>query len=214
MRELCLEVARRHGVQFAELRKRAAPLLVLDGVLPVVGLVPDFPVGDLPSEAVCPALGVVADHVLADARPLRVVLRRIDAVRLYLAVVLDGHAQAEPRLHAVGDQGGQHLVRVQEVVVRRVVFVRVEIGEDVRDVHHVVTAVRNAAPDVVQARIRNARLLQVAEQLVVAQAQQRRLADCVHRLHRPHVLREIDLHLDGGGGERAECRRQDGGFPS
>ena len=43
---------------------------------------------------------------------------------------------------------------------------------------------------------RHAGLLQQTEELVVAQAQ---LPHGVHRLHRPHVLREIDLHLDGGG---------------
>jgi len=46
---------------------------------------------------------------------------------------------------------------------------------------------------------RHAGLLQQTEELVVAQAQQRRRPHGVHRLHRPHVLREIDLHLDGGG---------------
>ena len=204
VRELRLEVARRHGVQLAELRELAAPLLVLDGILPVVRLVPDLPVGDLPFEAVRPALGVVADHVLADARPLRVVRRWIDVVRLLLAVVLDRDAEAEPRLHVVREKRLQQPVRVVEVVARGVVLVRVEVPEDVRDVDHV----RTVDADIVQTRIRHARLLQMTEQLKATNPQYRRLPDRVHRLDRPHVLPEIDVDLNCKQLHGAHRRRQ------
>ena len=76
--ELRLQVGGDGAVELHVLGEGAAEHRVEVVVGMVLGLVPDFPVGDLHLEAVGPALGVVPDHVLADASPLRVVLGRQD----------------------------------------------------------------------------------------------------------------------------------------
>ena len=135
VRELGLEVPRRHVVEFAELPPRPAPHLVAV-VDEVVRLVPDFPVGDFVVEAVRPALGVVADDMLADARPLREVLRREDAVGGADAsrVVLNGDAESEVWLHAIRDKRVEVKVREREVIAGGVVLVCLEVAKKVRDV--------------------------------------------------------------------------------
>ena len=210
MRELRLEVLRRDVVQLAELPPRAEPHRIAI-VRPVVRLVPDFPIRDLPLVAVRPAFGVVADHVLADAGPFREVLRRKDAVRLANRprVVLDRHAQAEVRFHTVVHKCLEVEVGEDEVVVLRVVLVRVEIAEDVGDVHPEVLS--EHAADVVQPRVRHAGLLQVAEHGEVRTKEQRSLTDGVHRLDGPRLRSEVDLDVGAmrrGKGRASRNRRE------
>ena len=76
--ELRLQVGGDGAVELHVLGEGSAEHRVEVVVGMVLGLVPDLPVGDLHLEAVGPALGVVPDHVFADAPPLRVVLGRQD----------------------------------------------------------------------------------------------------------------------------------------
>ena len=174
----------------------------------VVRLVPDLPVRDLPLVAVGPAFGVVADHVLADARPLREVLRREDAVRLAdrPRVVLDRHAEAEVRLHVVVHEGLEIQVRVREVVALRIVLVRVEVAEDVGDVHPQVLA--EHAADVVQAHVRHARLLQVAEHGEIRPEEQRPLPGGMYRLDGTRRRSEVDFNVRALRTHRHSRRRE------
>ena len=162
----------------------------------VLRFVPDFPIGDLHLEPVRPALGVVADHVLADARPLREILGRVDVHRRVATrhEVLDRHAEAEERLGAVRVERLQERVRVGETVALRVVLVGVEVREEIRYIN-IETATEPAA-DVVQPRIRDSRLLEVVHHRPVAQrTDHRRLPYAVNALHRPDGLAEVNLHL-------------------
>ena len=203
VRELRLQVRRSDAVELDVLRERCPEHRVAFVLGVVLRLVPDLPVGDLHLEAVGPALGVVPDHVLADSRPLRVVLGR-QGVHGRVAArdeVLDRHAEAEERLHVVLRERLQEGVRVGEAVALRVVFVGVEVREDHRDVHE--QAAAEPAAHVVEARVGDAGLLEVVEHRVVRQlADERRLADAVDGLHRPDGLAEVDLHVRRGDAER------------
>ena len=108
--EAALQVVRRDAVEFEELFARPLP----HGR--VLRFVPDFPVSDVPAEAVRPALVVVADDMLADARPLREVLGRVDAVGLDLLEVLNGDSQTVEDLRAGFDDRLQVGVGEGEVV--------------------------------------------------------------------------------------------------
>ena len=83
-----------HGVKFF---LRSVPHLVFGIIAAVIRLVPDFPILDIVFKSVCPALIIVLYDMLADARPLRIVLRRKDAIGLDIVVILDGFTKAEDR---------------------------------------------------------------------------------------------------------------------
>ena len=211
LREARLQVRGRRDIEADELLERPLPHLVELLLGMEVGLVPDFPVRDLHARPVGPALHVMRHHVLADARPLRVVLRREDAVGPPGGAVLDRHAEAEVRPHAGLVELDHQVVREREVVALRVVFVRVEVAEDVRDVHVDVLAERPAR--VVQTRKRDARLGEIMEQAIVPESQHRRLPHAVHRLDGAGRGGEVHLHL-GGERTRGAYRRTDANHDS
>ena len=196
-----LEVLRGRFVEFEELLLGAAPGARVRAPAPVRGVevrfVPDFPVFDAKLvrpfdvarrrrgvRAPAPALVVVADDVLADARPLGVVLRRHRAV--FLRAVLDGLPEAEEDLRSGAAYVVEVVVREDEVVAGGVVFVGVEVGEDGGNVAGM-RAAGDAVHGIMRARKRDAGgavFLEIAAQLVAA-----RLLDggaVVHGMHGLH----------------------------
>ena len=179
-----------------------------------VRLVPDFPIDDVelvgPCDVHCrvflvespaPALVVVADHVLADPRPLCEVLRGKDAV--LLGAVLDGLSEAEEHLRAGAADVVEVVVGEYEVVVLRVVLVGIEVGEDGVDVAGV-RAAGDAVDRVVRAGEGDARglvVLEVAAHLVAAGLLHGgAVVDGVHRLDRAELLAEVHGHEGRRGG--------------
>ena len=179
------------------------PRFVLVGIGPVVGFVPDFPARDRVVEAIRPSLGVVAHDVLADARPLGEVLRRVEAVPADVAVVLQRDAEPEHRLDAMLDERVHKEVGEGEVVVGGIGLVGVEVAEEVRDVDE--DAASEHPAHVVETRKRDAGLLEVGKHRVLPQPEDRRLPDAVHGLDRTQRAGGIDgdAHGDGPGGGRA-----------
>ena len=225
--EFALEVLRHNLEELEELGRGTAPAArgeVLRGVVEriEVGFVPDFPVNDVELvregdvaggaggvHAPAPALVVVADHVFADAGPLGEVLRGQHAV--LLGAVLDGLAEAEEHGGAGAADGVEVVVGEHEVVVLRVVLVRVEVREDGVDVAGV-GAARDAVDGVVRAREGEAGGLVVEEVAALLVAAHGRhggaVVDGVHRLDRAERLRGVDGDVGGGrrlGGEHRTC---------
>ena len=134
--------------------------------------------------------------MLADARPLRVILGR---PRVHGRVaprreILDGHAQTEERLHAVFGKRLHERIRIGETVVFRIRLVGIEIWEEVRDIDEQPAA--KPAPYIMETRIRYSRLLEIVEHHIVFElAHERRLPDGVDGLDRPCRTSEINLHL-------------------
>ena len=181
VRKAFFEMLGRRFVKFEELLLRA-----LVPHAPVrLGFVPDFPVFDIPPETVGPSLVVVGDDVFADARPFRRILRRNYVVWLHFARPLDRRAQPVVRLHADLDHGLEIRIGEREVVVLRIVLVRVEIRKHVRNVDVMVKTV--ASGDIVQPAVRNAGLSELRLRLVVdfihRLMSDRRTVDAVQRLH-------------------------------
>ena len=211
MRELLLQVWRDSAVKPQVFRKRRAPHRIAVHVRVVLRLVPDFPVVDLHLEAVCPAFGIVADHVLADAAPLREVLGRHDVHRGIAArdEVLDSDTQAEERLDIVLLESLQKRIGVDEAVALRVFLVGVEVREYDGNVDEEPAA--EPAAHVMKARIRDAGLLEIVEHRIVCKlSYERRLPHAVYALYRPSGGIEVDLYLGRMGAGRAsrnQCKR-------
>ena len=210
--EPALQVLRRNLVKVEVFVERPPPVEIAEGldalvVDVVVRLVPNFPVGDRVPEAVRPALRVMRDHVLADSRPLPVVLRWEDAVGLDAAGVLDCHAEAEIRLNAVLDERLHQQVGKGEVVVGGVVLVRVEVAEEVRNVHE--NVLPEGAADIVEPRVRNPGLLEVMEHREVVESENWTLSDPVDGADRVFRLAEINLkRRNFNAASRQICRRR------
>ena len=103
-----------------------------------VGLVPDLPVLDVVLEAVGPAFIVMADDVLADLRPLLVVLGRIDSILLQ-GLVLDTLAQAVEHLHACILDALDIPISQRKVVGLGLVRVLGKVREDDGNVDHMLS---------------------------------------------------------------------------
>ena len=96
--------------------------------------------------------------------------------------VLDRHAEAEERLHAVLYERVDERVREDEAIVRRIGLVGVEVGEEVRNVD--IEPAAEVAADVMEARKGNPRLLEVVHHRPVFQrAHHGRLPYAVHGFH-------------------------------
>ena len=154
--------------------------------------------------AVRPSLCVVAYDVLADARPLPVILRR-EYARAGVAVddVLNGHAQPVDRLHARLVQRLEQPVGVREEIARRIVLVRIEIRKHIGDVDEAAAAER--AAHVVQTGIRYVRFGQEMKQIVIGRAPDRRLTHAVDLLDRADRLIEVHCHCRHGSVLPAIC---------
>ena len=183
MRELRLEVRRDDAVEAHVLFKCAAPHRVLLRLGLVLRLVPYLPVGNLVAKAVRPALRVVSDHMLGDARPLRIVFRRqtVDWRIALFDKVLYRYTETEKRLDSILDKYLDKRVGVDEAVAPWIVFVCIEVGEEVGDID--IESAAEPSPDVVETGIRYAGFLEVVHHRPVGKLPYHRwLADAVHRL--------------------------------
>ena len=96
-------------------------------------------------EAVCPTLVIVRDYVLADARPLFVILWGIDAIGFYLGVIFDSYAESVIRLCTRLNYRLKINVGEGEIVVFGIVLIRVKVAEGIRNVDESAAAVNTAA---------------------------------------------------------------------
>ena len=206
MGESGLQVLGRDLVKANIFLERALPHPVPLDRLPVLRLVPDLPMRDLHAVAVSPALRIVADHVLTDARPFREVLRRIDAVGADGVGVLNRDAKPEIRLNAILLQRLHQQIRKGEIIVLRLCLICIKVPEDVRDVNVDVLAERSS--DVMQSRIRNARLLKIIKQAVAIIAKNRRLPDPIDRLDHSSRCVKVDLYGCRRTERKGNCKRQ------
>ena len=142
----------------------------------------------------------MADDMLAYSRPFGVVLRRQNPVGADVGAVLYRDAEPEIRLDAVLHQIRKQQIRKREVVVGRIRLVGVEVAEEIGNIHEDVLAV--GAADIVQARIRNSRFLQISEHPESGVAEHGRLSDAVDRLDRPDAL--VEVHFEHGDFRRAD----------
>ena len=191
MRELRLQVFLRRSVEVEILLECAAPHGVRFRRLLAVRLVPYLPVVDLPLESVRPAFGVVAHDPFAYLRPLEVVLRREYLARSEINdIVFDRHPKTEVRCNSVCDQCMQQVVGECERVRRGILWISVEVLEEIWNVY-VYSLPRHRATNVVKTRIWNVSVPEAREQLVVS-AKERRLAYAMHRLDLICSPREIN----------------------
>ena len=146
----------------------------------------------------------MSDNVLADSRPLGVILRREGAEALDLEEVLDRHPKPVIWFYAICDKILHQDVRESEVVGFRIVLVGVEVTEYVRDVHEHILPV--PAANIVEARIRNACLQKIVVHSA-RRAQLRRLPNAMLRFHRAHNVFKVDRNF---GGKRNPSRKRKG----
>ena len=136
--EATAQIEERGLEEVEELLGRAAPaslFVVVDYVCVKVSLVPDLPILDGIVEAVCPALGVVQDDVLADLCPLERVCGLYSSV--FAGPMLDGGAETVIDLAVSLKAGGNVFIGVDEIVSGGIVGIAREIGEDAMNVHYV-----------------------------------------------------------------------------
>jgi hypothetical protein len=131
-------------------------------------------------QAVSPTLVVVADDMFANFCPLLEIGRRNCAVLFDL--VLDGLTETEKRLRAGIQTAEDRLVGASEIVGRGIVYVGVEIAENIRYINE--KALTERASDVMQARVWSADLAEIMKilKIFLAEPSERRLTDGVHRL--------------------------------
>ena len=194
---------------------RAVPHLVFGIVASVIRLVPDLPILNTVFVAVCPALVIVPDNMLADARPLRIVLRRKDAIGLDIVVILDGFAEAEDRGAICFHQGRNENIREGEIIGCGIGFVRMKITEHVMDIHEAIATV-NAA-NVMQTGIGDRGLREIMEKHI-AHAEHRGLTNRVHSADlangiikvKPELHTKNSLFCDGitECAERGDSRKE------
>ena len=178
----------RHVIETVVFLGRAVPHLS------VVRLVPDFPMADRIAESVRPSLGVVTDDMLANACPFVVVLGREDKVGLDTDGILDRDTETEIGLNARLDQTRDQYVGEVEIVAGGIVDVRIEIAEDVGNIH--VFTAAEASAHVVQTGVRDARLGEIVEMRGACGGYDGRLTAAVHRLHRFDGT--LGVELNGG----------------
>ena len=137
------------------LLRRSAPRPLVGAVRSGVKirLVPDLPVTDAVPETVCPALVVMADDMLADLRPLPVILGRVDMVLFDL--VLDLLPQPVKGLGPRLQRHRNIFVGAGKIVGRRILHVSVKIRKHGADIHAVLPAVVIAERRIVVAGKRN-----------------------------------------------------------
>ena len=149
---------RRNLVKVKELRLRATPATAVGRAVGVdVGLVPDFPVRHIQLEAVRPALVVVADDVLTDARPL-VKIRRRDRAMLF-NLMLNRLPEAEEGFCTRIQRHQNAFIGASEVVGSGIVFVGLKPRENSGDVVRIRAAVDAVNRRIVVAGIRHTRRL-------------------------------------------------------
>ena len=148
------------GVEVEIFLHRALPHGIVLDVGHVVRFVPDLPILNTVIKAVCPSLVIVHYNVLADSRPFMKILGRDDVVGLDKVVVFDGYAQAVVGHNSAIYHARQKHVGKGEIVGCRVVFVCVEIGENVGNINVVRAA--EASAGIVKATVGYVRRLHFA----------------------------------------------------
>ena len=177
-------MVRRDSVHLEELLLRALPHRW------ILGFVPYFPIFYAPLEAMRPSFVVVPDDMLADPRPFREVLRRIDVVRLDFPVVLNRHTKPIEDFAPGLDKRLQVRVRKGKVVACRIVLVGVEVREHVRDVYIVRATPRSTG--VMRPHKRDS---SPAEFVLLPIQPHRSVVNAVKRLYSAALRREVNGNL-------------------
>jgi len=141
-------------------------------------------------EAVRPAVVVVSNDVRADAGPFGEIGGWVDTVGLDSELVLDGDAKAVDDVATGFVEGCQIGVREGEIVGCGIVFIGVEVAEDVGDIDEAEAAV--CAACVVEADVGDARLFERGDFIAVNDGG---VADAMERLDGADDVGEIDFHL-------------------
>ena len=140
-------------------------------------------------EAVRPAVVVVSNNVCADAGPFGEIGGWVDTISLDAELVLDGDAEAVDDVATGLVEGGEIGIRESEIVGGGIVFIGVEVAEDVWDIDEAEAAV--CAACIVEADIGDARLFEGGD--FVAE-DDRGVANAVERLDGAEDGGEIDFH--------------------
>ena len=189
------QVLCRNVVKLVELLGSTSPHLVFLKSRVAVGLIPNFPVFDSVVEAVCPALVVVADYVLTNARPLCRVLWGIDVIGLYMRLILNSNTEAENRLYVVRIHLLYKLVCKREIIGRRVFNVGIKISENIGNINKTIASERSV--NVVETRIRYfcvSKMSHVREIEFKETTCKGRLSNCMHRLYFAELFACVDLN--------------------
>ena len=95
-------------------------------------------------ESVSPSLGVMANDVFADSCPFFRIFRRERMIWLNVGLILNRNPQAVIRFNVCVCQRFQQIVGKGKIVILGVVFVCVEISEQIGNIHKP-PAAKNAA---------------------------------------------------------------------
>ena len=110
-------------------------------------------------EAIRPAVVVVSNNVCADAGPFGEIGGWVDTIGLDAELVLDGDAEAVDDIATRLVERGEIGIRESKIVGCGIVFIGVEVAEDVWDIDEAETTV--CAACVVEADIGDARLFDI-----------------------------------------------------
>ena len=140
-------------------------------------------------EAVRPAVVVVSNDIRADAGPFSEIGGWINAVGLDSELILDGDAEAVDDVATGFVERGEIGVGEGEIVGCGIVFISIEVAEDVGDIDEAEAAV--CAACVVEADVGDARLFEGGDFVAIGDGG---VADTMERLDRADDAGEIDFH--------------------
>ena len=140
VREAGFEVLGGNFIEVEELLRSAAPCAPVGAAFGVkVRLVPDFPIPDVVMIAVCPALVVVTDDVLADFCPF-VKIRRRNGVML-TNLMLDFLSQTVEGFGSCFQRDRDVFVCTGKIIGCGIVDIRLKAGKDCADINREFPAV-------------------------------------------------------------------------
>ena len=145
VRKAFFQMLCRRDIKIVELLLGAGPgaWIGLPAVIRIVEVrfVPDFPICDAHLVAIRPAFVIMTNDVLADLRPLLIVLRRINAI--FPGLVLDTLAESVKRLRPGLLHVQKHHVGIGEIIGLRRIYIRPEIREYLRNIDAVAAVLRS-----------------------------------------------------------------------
>ena len=119
-------------IELKELCLCSAPAPLVCGIVGIkIGFVPDFPIFNIKIKTVSPAFSIVSYNVLANFSPFLKIFRGESRVLLYM--MLNRLAKAEIRLRSCVESGENRFVCTSEIVGCGIVYVGIEVAENVGD---------------------------------------------------------------------------------